>query len=225
MEIAGSLIGGLFASDAAENAADTQAQSERESLALKKQMYEQQRIDAAPFRELSISALDPLKALAGLSSTQTPQQVMMQDPGYQWRFDEGNRGIQSSALSKGLLQSGRTAKDLLKYSQGLASQEYGNTFNRLSGLAGIGQSAVNSGNAYGANYANAAGDSMTGAANARASGYIGSGNAINSAIGQGINSYNQNEWMKRLPPAQNDSSWNPSNFYQFANNYTPENYG
>lgn len=52
------------------------------------------------------------------------------DPSYQFRLGEGTKAIEGSAAAKGLLRSGGTLKDLAGYGQDLASQEYGNMFNR-----------------------------------------------------------------------------------------------
>ncbi len=55
------------------------------------------------------------------------------DPGYQFRIDQGNQGINNSAAARGNLLSGATMKALAKYNSGEASQEYGNAFNRFQG--------------------------------------------------------------------------------------------
>lgn len=57
-------------------------------------------------------------------------------PGYQFRQDEAQKAVERSAAARGGLVSGRTLKELQERSQGLASQEYGNYMNRLSGLLG-----------------------------------------------------------------------------------------
>lgn len=57
-------------------------------------------------------------------------QDIQNDPGYQFRLSQGTDAIQKSAAAQGLLRSGGTLKDILNYGQGLASQEYGNVFNR-----------------------------------------------------------------------------------------------
>lgn len=54
------------------------------------------------------------------------------DPGYQFRLAEGNKAVQASAAARGGLFSGKTGTDLQDYSQGLASQEYGNAYNRFA---------------------------------------------------------------------------------------------
>lgn len=54
------------------------------------------------------------------------------DPGYQFRLSEGNKAVQASAAARGGLFSGATGTALQDYSQGLASQEYGNAYNRFA---------------------------------------------------------------------------------------------
>ena len=81
------------------------------------------------------------------------------DPGYQFRLSEGSKALERAAAARGSLQGGGTLKALTRYSQGEASQEYQNAFNRslqgfqanqtarqqrfsnLSGLAGMGYNA------------------------------------------------------------------------------------
>jgi hypothetical protein len=52
------------------------------------------------------------------------------DPGYQFRQNQAIKAIQNSAISRGDLLSGGTAKGLSDYIQNQASQEYGNVYNR-----------------------------------------------------------------------------------------------
>ena len=52
------------------------------------------------------------------------------DPGYQFRLEEGNKAIERKASARGFLQSGRTMKSLGRHSQGLASQEYEAAYGR-----------------------------------------------------------------------------------------------
>ncbi len=107
------------------------------------------------------------------------------DPGYQFAFDEGSKALQNSAAARGILNSGATAKALTRYGQGVADQQYGNYFNRLQSLAGIGQSATNQTANYGAQSANAQGNAFMNAGNARASAYSG----IAGSANQGIQNY------------------------------------
>ena len=66
---------------------------------------------------------------------------LTEDPGYQFRLQEGTKAIESSAAAKGMLGSGKTLKDLARYSQGLASQEFANARNRAVEDYSLGRSA------------------------------------------------------------------------------------
>ena len=54
----------------------------------------------------------------------------MNEPGYQFRADQGNQALERSAAARGVLRTGGTLKDLLEYGQNFAAQEYNNVFNR-----------------------------------------------------------------------------------------------
>ena len=55
------------------------------------------------------------------------------DPGYQARLDAAQKAMQRSAAAKGSILSGGTQVALGREAQNLASQEYGNAFNRALG--------------------------------------------------------------------------------------------
>ena len=54
-------------------------------------------------------------------------------PAYNFALDQGNQAINRSAAAKGMLNSGNVLAELAKYGQGMASQQYGNQVNMLSG--------------------------------------------------------------------------------------------
>ena len=109
------------------------------------------------------------------------------DPGYQFRIDEGMRSLENSAAARGGLLSGGFAKAVTKYSQDMASQEYGNIFNRLATIAGYGQVATTGSQNAATNYGGAVANASQGVSNAgayRASGYIGQGNSWSNAVNE-----------------------------------------
>jgi hypothetical protein len=75
----------------------------------------------------------PLDPAAYKFAPTTGQQVLDDDPGYQFRLSEGMKALQSTNAAKGGLLSGGAVKGALKYGQGLASQEYEKSYAR--GLA------------------------------------------------------------------------------------------
>jgi len=52
------------------------------------------------------------------------------DPGYQFRLGEGERALEQSAAARGVINSGGTLGDLVRFGQQFASNEYGNVYNR-----------------------------------------------------------------------------------------------
>ena len=134
-----------------------------------------------------------------------------EDPGYKFRLEQGTQGLERSAAARGMAQSGRAIKDLVRFNQGQAAQEYGAAFDRfqvnrsnklnpLQSLMGVGQTATGALTSAAGNYGTNAGANITGAGNATAAGIVGGANAINSAVGQGVSMYQQNALMNRLYP-------------------------
>ena len=120
------------------------------------------------------------------------------DPGYAFRLAEGQKAIDRSAAARGGLQSGSALKAAARFGQDLGSQEYQNAFNRyqvnranqlnpLQSLMGAGQSAANTLTSAAGQQGQNQASNIYNAGNARASGYIGSANALAGAL-QGIGS-------------------------------------
>lgn len=116
-----------------------------------------------------------------------PYGGIQMDPGMAFRQQEGQRGIDRMAAARGQRFSGNTLRDSMRFNSGLASQEYGSAFNRLASIAGVGQTATGQQLAAGQNYANAFGANTNAAGQARASGYMGVNNALQSGINNGFN--------------------------------------
>jgi hypothetical protein len=100
----GSILGGILGGKGAKKAANVQAELGREALALQERMFEQGRADLAPWRQAGGQAIGQ-----GLAMLQ-PGYDYTASPGYQFRFNEGQRAVDSSAASKGQLFSGGTLK-------------------------------------------------------------------------------------------------------------------
>lgn len=62
--------------------------------------------------------------------------MMKEDPGYQFRLDQGMKGVNNSAAARGGLLSGAALKATDQYNQDYASGEYGNAFNRYQTTRG-----------------------------------------------------------------------------------------
>lgn len=157
---------------------------------------------------------------AGQLSTPFSPSMLNMDPSYQFRLQQGQQSLAASAAARGLLGSGQNMKDINDYAQQSASQGYQqafnnyttnqtNLFNRLSSIAGIGQTATNQAGAAGmqtgSNMANttmagtaASNNYMTGAAAAGAAGTMGSANAISNGINGGIGNYMGSQYLNNM---------------------------
>ena len=208
-----SYLGSQAQSDAAAQAAQTQAQSNQAARDLQYQMFQEQKALQQPWYDVGVRALPKLEAQANaMPAAFTGKVNLNQDPGYAFRLEEGNRALNQSAAARGGLISGNALKAAERYGQQMGSQEYGNAYqraldvynsqvareqtgyNRLSSLAGIGQTTAQQIGSAGTAYGNAAAANLmdTGASNAnallaqgnaRASQYGAIGNAIGGAAG------------------------------------------
>lgn len=197
----GSITGSNQQAKAAKQAADTQAAATREASAYQKEMYDQTRKDLMPYADAGRNSLTQLMGQMGpdgyFNQTYSGQDLY-NDPSYQFRLQQGQDAIQSSAAARGGLLSGATLKALQGYGQDMASQEYQNAYNRfnadqtnqynrLSNIVGMGQNASAQQGNYGMQTAQAVANNTMAGANAQAAGIIAAGNArantFNSLLG------------------------------------------
>lgn len=165
-------ISGKTGAKAAKEAGQMQADSSKYAADIAQKQFEQTRQDQMPWLEAG------QKALGGLSDMlYGDPSKFVNDPSYQWRKQQGMDGIESSAAASGGLLSGAALKSLNGHNSSLASQEYSNAFNRLSGMAGTGQSTANAIGNFGANNALNQGNAAIGGANAQANGIVGAANS------------------------------------------------
>lgn len=154
----GSLFGGLFGKSAAEKAADIQAQAALKAAQIQQQefgqaldfqkgVYGTEQTNLNPYITAGQGNLKNLEAIlpsltTPYASFQAPSGVdMSNDPGYQFRLQQGEEALQNSAAARGGLLSGGTAKAFEDYAQNFAANEYGNVYNRA--LQSYGTNAQN----------------------------------------------------------------------------------
>lgn len=216
--VAGSaLLGYISSSNAANSAADAQTNAANAANATTWNMYQQQRQDQQPWMQAGQNALGQLQQqMPDLNRDFTMADFQQSDPGFAFRMQEGQKAIERSAAAKGGLNSGATMKALARYSQDYASNEYQNAYsrftndrtnryNRLAGLAGVGQQSVNQVGSYGSNAANNVSQNQMGMGNAQAANYIAQGNAVSNAGNGMANSWMNYQLMNRLYPQQEKS--------------------
>ena len=187
--VAGAVVtSAVIGSQAAKSAAGTQAQAAQQAGDVQKQIFERQVELQEPWRQAGINALGKM------GTGFTGQVDLTQDPGYAFRMSEGMKALERSAAARGGLLSGSMLKGAQRFGQDLASQEYQNAYNRAltqynttAALAGVGQTATNQLSGAASQYGQNASEAIQNAAAARASGYVGSANALSSALGTGLN--------------------------------------
>lgn len=230
-----SIIAGSKAAKAQTKAADQSTALQQQQMAEARRQYDLSRADLAPYREAGYTALGQLAsgtAAGGDFNRPYTMSDLTMDPGYQFRLSEGQRGVESGAAARGGVLSGATLKALDQYNQGFASNEVNNAYNRytsdlsgrynrLAGVAGTGQQAVNSTNQAGQSLVsnnqsgvNNISNNIQDAANANSSQYAG----IGKAVGNGVNSaFNNYTTLSAL-----GSGWSPSNAFK---GFTASDYG
>jgi len=187
------VVAGIQESRQASKASNTLQEGGREAIGLLGGVHDQQRADLAPYMAAGQQGVAQMSQMANLKPSDLNAMAFM-DPGLQFRLDEAQRMVENSAAARGNLLSGGTAKDLTKYAQGAASQEYANAFDRAfatsneafrrgsdlaqTGLSATGQ-AVGAAGAYGANAAGL----TTDVASASAAGSVAQGNIWSDVIG------------------------------------------
>lgn len=112
-------------------------------------------------------------------------------PDYQYALGQGVNALDRSAAARGRLYSGGYGQDLTKYAQGMATQNLGNYLNRLSGIAGVGQTQSNALAGIGQNYANNVGTIGMNNALAQRDSIYGQANANTNYANQLVGAFGQ----------------------------------
>ena len=208
--IGGSAVGGLLSSNnqarASRRAASAQVQSAAEASRLQREMFAEQNRLQEPFRQGGLTSQNRLLELMGIGGNTGSEDYgrfsrdfgmddFEADPGYAFRLSEGNKQLERSAASRGMVLSGQMFKGLQRFGQDMGAQEYQNAFNRyqtnrsnqlnpLQSLMGAGQTATNALTGAAGQLGQNLGENALGAGNARASGYVGSANAYTNMFTQ-----------------------------------------
>lgn len=203
----GALVGAL----GAQSAAGTQASAANAATNAQLQMFNTQNQQQTPYREAGYTSLKEMMGGLGLqggtNASTTPGQFTHQfnaqdltanlAPNYDFILKQG----QAAARNLGNVSTGEssnTTKGVLDYTMGAAGSAYQqafqnytanqtNIFNRLSSVAGFGQTANQATSELAGSLAPSIANTTVGAGTARAAGTIGAANAIsggaNNALG------------------------------------------
>ena len=150
--VLGSLLGSKSQGKSTEKAASIQSDAAREANALQKYMYETNRADMQPFRDIELRGANVgIQNLDRMNALMSPG--FKESEGYKFNLGQGVNALDRSAIPMGRSRNA----DIMRFSQGLASKEYNTYLDRVQGLAGTSTGYANAMSGAGQGYANAFG--------------------------------------------------------------------
>lgn len=176
-------VNSLLGAATANRAADAEIAAGDRAIAEQARQYDTTRQDFMPWMNAGRDALGRL---------QNPGASFTASPDYEFVRGEGTRGIENRFAARGGARSGNALRALAEFNSGLASQDFGNWWNRQAGLAGVGQAATGTVANAGTNAANNTSNALIGQGVSRSSGIWNR----NAALGQGLNDAVSN-WLYR----------------------------
>jgi hypothetical protein len=184
--------------DAQEQAALTQADAAKTELDFMKAQY----ADIRPYL---------MRSMEGYQELLDQPEAYKEAPGYQFRLQEGLKAIGIPEGARYL--TGTQIKAATRYGQDYATGEYNNALARIAGLGQVAQGAGAIGSQYATNIGNIIqrqgeyrAQGITGAAEARASGAIGSSRAYAQGIEQLYGLYQYNQYNKQQQQQQTQTT-------------------
>lgn len=189
--IAGGAVVGAVGSNMA---AGTQASGQQQAAQTQYGMFNTINQQEQPFIQGGYSSLNQLMGLMApggqLSRNFTPQDFLNNlDPGYQFQLQTGGQALRNADTPGVGALSGPALKDLMSFNQNMAATGYQNAFNRfqtqnqnifnrLQGIAGLGQAAATQVGAAGTTLGTGIAGAQAGSAASQAGGIVGATNAI-----------------------------------------------
>jgi hypothetical protein len=197
--VAAAVVGvGVLGAYTANKAGKSQADAANKASDLNQQQYWQTREDQTPWRDAGGRAVNQLSEMSGPGGyfTHTFDANDLNAnmaPNWQFRLQQGQTANQNAAGVGGGLVGGNALKGLQDYTQNAAGDAYQqafsnytanqtNIYNRLSNLAGLGQTANQATSTAGMNAANNSGNFLTSGAAAQAAGNVGMANAASNGL-------------------------------------------
>lgn len=155
LNIGTDFITSFMKSRAATGAAKTQTESATKSNALIDESLARSKETLSPFINTGVKATSQLTDLMNPQSetyasyfggepksfTAPDPADVLNNPAIQFQLEQGNKAIERSAAARGGLVSGATAKQLTRYSQGVAAQGYNDVYNRAIQEYGLARNA------------------------------------------------------------------------------------
>lgn len=191
----GSVVNAFETRKASKKALDSQMMMNAQSLAEQKRQFDANQSLYKPYVEQGAQAMGELSSLQGFNGDASKNAAMDRfktaDPGRQYAIDQANQGWNRSAAAKGgMMGNGGFAASLQANNQNLADQQFGNYYNRLMGIAGIGRGSATQLANTNTQYGNTVGGIYGNMGNQYANSYMQQGQAIGN-MANSIGKYQQ----------------------------------
>lgn len=132
------IIGTVAGAVLSKRKADKQEQAIRKQadrdIAMRERMYQEDIARQEPFRQAGLTSVNRLMELYGPGGayTKTPtMQDLLVDPGYAFRLSEGEKALARMQAARSQYLGGGAIRAGTRFGQEMASQEFGNMYERL----------------------------------------------------------------------------------------------
>lgn len=143
------LVGGIYASNqasnAAQNAANIQSSSAQAGIAEQQRQFDAIQKLLQPYVSAGTGALTVQQNLAGLNGTAAEQkaiQAIQSSPTFTAALDQGQKSILSNAAATGGLRGGNVQAALAQFSPQLLAQAISDKYSQLGAMSSLGQNAA-----------------------------------------------------------------------------------
>jgi hypothetical protein len=205
------IAGSAIQASAAKSAASTQAQAAEQAMGISENQFNTIQAEQQPYMQAGYGALGQLSYLQGigtpgstgtassspsggygsLNAPFTAGMMEQYSPAYQFQLQQGQAGTLNSQAQGAL--SGAALQNLSQFNQNYANTAFynafnqyqtqqQNTYNRLSGIANLGETAAGTAGGQGTTLAGQAAQSATNIGTAQAAGTIGAANAAAAGL-------------------------------------------
>lgn len=186
------IIGANQRRKAAEAAAEQQMEAADKALQWQKQQFQMIQETLRPFVESGTRATAQMEALSGAQGSEAQQAALAQieqGPEFQAMLSQGENAILQNASATGGLRGGNTQAALAQFRPAVLSSLINQRFNRLGGLAQLGQASAAGQASAGMNLGNEGADLLLQQGAYQAGGTLAQGNAwtdISNTIMEGF---------------------------------------
>lgn len=206
--IATSVAGSLIGAGASQSAANTQANAANRATDTQLQMFNTINQQQAPWRQAGQNALSQIgQLMPDFTRTFNANDLKSNlAPNYAWQLEQGLGAVKNAGNLQSGLIGGNTLRGVNDYAQNYAGNAYQNAFNnynamqtnifnRLSNIAGLGQTANQSVANTATGLAPSISNTQVGAGAAQAAGTIGAANAITGGMNNALGWYSLPQLM------------------------------